>query len=442
MSELQNDIGKIVFGVNIVLVGLFILLGNVGVVGFGYLPYLVKFWPLIIIAAGLDLLTRYYKIGYIGSLIFTAFLVLATIACVPGPNGSGVRRFMAMPEEPTTWNQMFKDWHWWGWERDSGIVAETRTGKIEHDAMPARLNIVLNVSEVDWVDVTVHKSEKFTVSSELGLKSKTDEQDFSLQIVGVKVQMGEPGGGTFVISPVANNPGGIHYNVKLDIGIDPKTSLALYSSSGNATFMDNWAGSVYFSAFRNGGVQMKDLEDELAIETTSGSIKAGTVKSLKVKTTSGDIEITGCKGFADAFAVSGSVMIGSFDGGNIQTTSGRISIGNVTGNAKVYSISGDIDVTKVEGIIDLKSTSGGIWVDNANIQSGQSTVHAVSGGIEIGFDKASNVTGYFTSVSGGVSIKGFDNYKDGHEENFVIGKGTGVINISSVSGGIRIRTAQ
>ncbi len=139
--------------------------------------------------------------------------------------------------------------------------------------------------------------------------------------------------------------------------------------------------------------------------------------SAAVKTGSADVRAHGTLGGLDVATASGDVEADVVDGdARVKSASGDVSIREVTGRFSHQSASGDAEVRVVRGAADAATASGDLAIDEAwsdvraNTASGdlrlgavvRGTVsaNAVSGDVEIGVRRGSNVYLDCNTVSG------------------------------------------
>ncbi len=126
---------------------------------------------------------------------------------------------------------------------------------------------------------------------------------------------------------------------------------------------------------------------QLYVETTSGNVKAGDLKTEKlgVKSTSGDVKINNITVLGDSY---------------METTSGDINAMNiVSSNSEYKSTSGEITLTDSGEINSIKTTSGNIEVDGY-LPKNDADFESTSGDISLYLKNSSSVRVEFHSISG------------------------------------------
>ncbi len=123
--------------------------------------------------------------------------------------------------------------------------------------------------------------------------------------------------------------------------------------------------------------------------------------SLKVNSTSGEVDVRKIGGFVDIHVTSGSLTVAQADNGlKVAVISGTTRIEDIRGNVSLRSVSGSVIVDGVRGSLDLDSTSGRVELG--------------------GISEADSVRA--KSLSGGISYEGKINPKGRYE--FEVHSGT------------------
>lgn len=420
--DYKVDLPKIMIGLNIIVIGVYILLGNTGVVNFGYLPYLIKFWPLIIVTSGLDLILRNYRLGYIGSILFTIFLVLATIASTSGPAGSSTRKFLAMPENPISWST-----YWEGWNMNifDFTPAETKTYSEKLDPVPKTIVFDMSSPRIKNAYIILKKSTAASIKYDIMPRSKIEGEAKLAMITD------------FDESLTFKEPEKTDADMKIKIEIQvPETTACLFrGTQGSIEIQDNWRGGLDFTGLTNYSVKARGLEQDFEFKTISGSVDIGSAKNAKIETGSGNIRIEGATDEFSAITISGSVIANSFENGIIKTTSGDISVKG-TGKIEIKTISGDVKVESVKNMMSISTTSGDIMVGEFNAASFSSKISSISGDVSVRLGKQASIKGECSSTSGDINLSGLKRTESAN--GFIFGDGRGLLDISTTSGDISV----
>lgn len=154
------------------------------------------------------------------------------------------------------------------------------------------------------------------------------------------------------------------------------------ASSGSITFI-HAAGTVVAQA-SSGDIFFQEITGDAEISTSSGEIKveridggaecsasSGDVRigcaegDVSISTSSGEIAVLGGSGTRTISASSGSITLADVNGRfDLETTSGEISLENGNGYGEAEASSGDIDVrlSRLEGSLDINTTSGEVRI--------------------------------------------------------------------------------
>ncbi len=179
---------------------------------------------------------------------------------------------------------------------------------------------------------------------------------------------------------------------------------------------------------------------DLALELT---VPRGYEKELSAVTVSGDVEIADhAYGALFVGTTSGTARIGAVraDSMEAHSTSGELAARSITSReASLTTVSGALRVKYQSGNLSARTTSGPINVGYGS-QPGTVDITSTSGSVTLGLPAGSDFTLDARSVSGGISCA-FPLTVTTHSERAlegVAGKGTAVVRIQTISGGIRI----
>lgn len=112
----------------------------------------------------------------------------------------------------------------------------------------------------------------------------------------------------------------------------------------------------------------KSASVEADISTASGDVEIPIyMNDMKIATASGDIKV-GEAADVDLLSVSGDVKVRKVDKAVIKTTSGEIEVDAVSSVLEMKSVSGDIEVNHANLILDssIQTTSGDVFVNVIN----------------------------------------------------------------------------
>jgi hypothetical protein len=122
-----------------------------------------------------------------------------------------------------------------------------------------------------------------------------------------------------------------------------------------------------------------------------------------VRSTSGDIRMTGSKGAVDARTVSGDVEVSdASDRVILETVSGEVKASRLRGDIDLSSTSGGVELDDVEGNVRVESTSSDVIVTRARVR--QIDASTVSGDVEYDGTIEGTGTYEFNSHSGDIIL--------------------------------------
>lgn len=213
----------------------------------------------------------------------------------------------------------------------------------------------------------------------------------------------------------------------------------------------------------SGNVDVKGIGGGLEVETVSGDIKIISVKkgvrsktisgdmylkdisgNTDIKTTSGNIRTYDLKGILEAESVSGDMDLKNIDGNvDLKTTSGDISISGIKGSIEAESVSGDIDQTSHCEIneIEMETISGNISAQGIFVPNGSYTLGSHSGNINIAIPSESNVDLQASTSTGDIDcefeLNGYV-HMDNKQLRGTVGTGGANLSVSTFTGDIHI----
>lgn len=175
---------------------------------------------------------------------------------------------------------------------------------------------------------------------------------------------------------------------------------------------------------------------ELTCETGSADLEAtGSLGSLAFRSGSGDCRFDQIQTDVDVKTASGDLS-GETVGGSLTfaTASGDARVREVAGDVVGNGVSGDVSVGSLGGALQVNNVSGDI--DIASIGTGDASLRAVSGDIEVGVPRGTSVYLDLSSTSGDTTSE-----LDMSNEAADVGPAEMELRANTVSGDIRIRRA-
>jgi Toastrack DUF4097/LiaF transmembrane domain len=432
------NIGKLIIGLNIMLVGAYILLGNLGVIDFGYLPFFWKLWPVIFIIIGLNIIFRNEGITYLGSLVVTAMLILIMIASVPGASGAGTRKVMGINDEPIeftlknlgkmiNFNQWGFSWH--------GEVKQTIKGSQNLDMFSFPLDsidFILEDRYSEKVDIKfIPSTENQKIDYAIGLKT----DDIPENKLELDINISSTDSKITIRSPKDLED---YYDLTITIYKNPETAISTSSAINSFEIDGDWMGDTDVTGIGSGDFISGKLAGKNNISTSSGNIFCEFVKDSNLTSTSGTIKVSECDNM-DIRSTSGDIIIGECSNINLKSVSGNIRTNIATGRINISTTSGDIIFSGIHDLVSskIKAVSGNITINDFFSETGNISISSVSGDVDITFSSAvsNSVRGRVTATSGGISLKSIDM----KNRNFIVGDGKTDMVIKTVSGDVNLR---
>ncbi len=192
------------------------------------------------------------------------------------------------------------------------------------------------------------------------------------------------------------------------------------ASSGSITF--GYAAGTVWAEASSGDICFQEIAGDAEISTSSGEItveridgnaefsaSSGDVRlrhaegDVRISTSSGEIQVLGGSGTRIISASSGSITLADVNGRfDLRTTSGEIFLGNGNGYGEAEASSGDIDIRldRLEGSLDIDTTSGEVGVYIPADASFSFAFGSASGECETFFDDCLSYNKRGTSAKG------------------------------------------
>ncbi|MEW4372466.1 DUF4097 family beta strand repeat-containing protein [Paenibacillus kandeliae] len=163
-----------------------------------------------------------------------------------------------------------------------------------------------------------------------------------------------------------------------------------------------------------------DRHFDINVQTTNGKITMSNVEALRnisVRTGSGGIVLRNLMGDVKAQSTNGNININSILGSlNAETSQGTFKVNDISGAAKLYTQVGDISLTSGLGDIDVNTRNGNILVNEANFGvkaqtlNGNIEIRSVSIGADWSVYSAVGVISLYLPPSGDYAVDGSNSY--------------------------------
>lgn len=179
------------------------------------------------------------------------------------------------------------------------------------------------------------------------------------------------------------------------------------------------------------------------IKAESGDISIQKIKSCRVQSRSGDLELKELSGSVDVTSESGNTRIEHVDSGSISidSKSGDMKLSDVKGTIKIRAGSGDITLEQCgANVLSLEAISGNVSVDLVEPVNGTVSIRSVSGDASVSIADGSDCRVSLSTLRGDAHC-GLELEDQSTSEKRVTGKlgqGTGTLDVSAVTGDVHL----
>ncbi|UCH35061.1 MAG: DUF4097 family beta strand repeat protein [Armatimonadota bacterium] len=225
----------------------------------------------------------------------------------------------------------------------------------------------------------------------------------------------------------------------LRIAAPPALVVGIAVASGDVR-VHGMAGSVGVAA-ASGDI---DISGGGRVRATgaSGDVSIVSANRAEVNTASGDVELRDIRGPVQCRIISGDLTLANVSGDvRISTVSGDIRARQVRGAFSATTISGSSELSDYAGSdISLKTTSGDLETAFSQPLSGNFTARSISGDIAVAIPTGSDCTVELASTSGDIRLQVPMRTVSQSRRRVtgVIGDGRGRLELSSVSGSLKV----
>lgn len=335
-------------------------------------------------------------------------------------------------------------------------MAETAAESEEDEEEPENSHYSFSAGMVSSIVAeTLDSDVEFTESDDDLIHVESENKDLEVRLENGRLSIQYPGGYKREKGNAKFQAKDFHIN--MEDGFDLRTlmdklSIVIRDAAGNVRVKIGGGKDVTIRlprglrldsvtvATTSGDVEIQDMDDLLharrvTITSTSGNVtlENNVIEELSVNTTSGDIEINN-----EEHHTMRSLRM--------RTTSGDIDGEIFADRCEVNTISGDMELEGRYAFLNLRSTSGDATM-RADVQDMR--FHSVSGDMELTFDsrEIKNIQGHTVSgdvevrLPGGMTVSELKTQSTSGDSNCSLPHGeSGVrINISTASGDIDVR---
>jgi hypothetical protein len=214
------------------------------------------------------------------------------------------------------------------------------------------------------------------------------------------------------------------WRVDLELTVPRECNLSISSVDGRIQ-----VGKV------DGDHELNAVDGSVLVESMRGDLKARTVDgSCTVVDVRGDVSLNTTDGYIEVDRVLGNVTCESVDGPCTMTAvEGRVSVNAVDGRVRIGGVLSGLSASSVNGSIGIAAHDGSVVTDGW-------TISTSDGSITLKLPKSLSADLRASTVDGHVSLSvpaEFD-VKTKRRVVAALGKGGGVINVSTTDGSVRI----
>ncbi|HEX3829666.1 MAG TPA: DUF4097 family beta strand repeat-containing protein [Sporichthyaceae bacterium] len=140
---------------------------------------------------------------------------------------------------------------------------------------------------------------------------------------------------------------------------------------------------------------------ETRVQLAAGGARIGSTQTLRADTASGDLVVDRVIGDLRVRSASANVRVGDVGGiVDVKSASGNVTLGQTGGTVRLIGASSDISVERALGSVGIKLASGNVRIGQA--VRGSISLHAASGGLDLGIAQGTAARLDVTSGSGRV----------------------------------------
>jgi DUF4097 and DUF4098 domain-containing protein YvlB len=313
----------------LIVVGVFFLLGNMGIVEFHDLGYwFAHYWPALLILWGVIKLFEYQSANRAGvtprgigggGVVLIVFLVITGL--------------MATEASRVNWDEMRDNMHiqgdipWWGHSYD--YTDDMQQAFPAGDTLRVtneRGAVNLTASVDSNIHVTIHKRVNAERQAEADRWNKSTQPQISLS------------GGTVLVNANTKGAGDHWVSTDLDIAVPRKAGVVISTRHGDISVMGRDGNADVTS--QDGDVSVTDLNGALTLNLDSSSARASQVSSdVMVQGRGKDISLEDVKG---AVHLDGDFME-------------SVKLTRIAKTVSFKSTRTDMDFTKLDGYLNLDS---------------------------------------------------------------------------------------
>jgi hypothetical protein len=402
---------------------------------------LIKWWPVALIALGVEYMivsvanrNTGKPIGIaFGSLFLAAGISIAAIAATNAANVAFLRDLGIHLGNISIGNVSFADESGRRFEMDPVRTSVDKSVRTIH------LNNVVgdvtirtgDVKEIElkgtvFVHQSVENAEEIARQSEIRFEHKGDR----LNIIA--------DGREYRARGIKQKP---RINLAVTIPGDLGQSWHISVTSGDVDVSGIAVRDRLQATTVNGSVELADITGDVAVDTVSGAIVIRNIRGdADANTTNGRITITGVDGKAAANTLQGRAELRDIGGdASVITKNGSVAMERIGGDAKAETANGSIRLTETGGAVNATSANGDITIRTSRL-AGDFDLESLNGKITLHLPEDASFKVDGETMRGGIETD-FPLNAGKREIRGTVNGGTHKIHIDA-NGGIAIRVHQ
>ena len=227
--------------------------------------------------------------------------------------------------------------------------------------------------------------------------------------------------------------------VRLKLAVPDRMSVRVRTSSGDVQTEDLGGAQALTSV--SGDVTVAGARGALEVSSTSGDIEAAGLAAVRLKSTSGDIRVRDAGGPLRVTSTSGDVRVtGARDSLDLETTSGDVRVSEAPRGARIRSTSGRVVLGRASRSVRIEGSSADVdleldgRLERVDVRTGSGSITAwVAGALGCRLDLRTS------SGSLDVTVPLQLIQATRHEVRGVIGDGSAPVTLRTSSGDIDVR---
>lgn len=378
----QWKVGSLTLGLALIFIGTIFIIGNI--VDMTLLGKLIKFWPIVFILLGVEILVSSYfaqknneKLKLGGVSIFMFFIIFILCGCFFIGNmavdftkdGMKIRNFYSLRY---THQSKFTKNYTVNPKKSNKVTINSRSG-----------NVYIDKSSNSNIEITAD-----------GTIAYNDEKLIeTLPNSLVKISEGN------VIEIATNNRyddfnnNAAQVNLNLHIKLPEKIYTEVLNSFGNIEVKNLSKGLK--ATNKNGSILVENVSGNLLTENSFGKTSIDNINgNVTTQSKNGNLEVVNIVGSLDAKNSFGETSINNINGNvTAQSKNGNLEVIKVNGSLNAKNSYGLIDASDISGKIDVANNNGNTKLESSKIINKDITLTSKFGNVDLSLPKEQ--TGHF-----------------------------------------------